>query len=1343
MFHLFPVMNTLTNTDGVLLKDIIMNNAEVGELDVILEEYGDIFKNAIQGVIKKEVDYKVSQWGEAKEEVDGKMVSKMFGTEYFEGKDPEKYYETAVWDYVMNSMLFNAEIFKVFAGDIAVYSQDKLFKKEITDPKEYISINKQIGINLGKRLALLIAPGKKIANSVGEKYNQVILKDSVDIAENAEFLIEMYYSREDADKAAPLLKKYSNISRNLDRLQKVSLVNKSSEQVDRYYQMQAVLEKELKGIRETLSDNYRSLEAYFDIESTDAQEYTTVTEHINILQRLGRITPEDEKAILNSLFENKDLTKEQLSLVMQPIKPVHTGNYVNTELDVNRIIYVKSSAFPLIPQLTKATKLDNLRNALEKLEGVTGRFTRASYQTANKVGSVVDENAINPLDVNDLEKLYTGLNSQTKEFDSKNIGVSVLVLDRNNFRIQQDVPFKSDKKKRDEVAMGTQIFKLLFGDGVKQGTTFNFKGLEKTGEELYEIYNSSFAKIVDAKKRELFRDLGLDPQGKIIDEKMFVTSLQEVLEKEAIDRGYSIKSIRGLKMDSLISAATGATYFEFKTPLWLSPDSNRYESLLNSIITNRIMKHKMPGSGYVAGSEHGFQFKEDLSELNENRTIFFDGWNGKELQGVHTVTEDGEVVFQKAQVLAPSKFKDSKGKLINLFEGYNEKTKDVSKAKYLKRNENGSLGLKEELLDKELLNLFSFRTPTSSHVSGSSIEIVGILPPESGDLMLVPKNFTKQKGLDYDIDKESGYQLNHVVNKETGAIEVLSQEHLAQELDVFEKKIEEINLENTILELKGRNIEIEGKENKYAKPSIFDMKNSLLERFAAILEDSVSQEDIEILLDPTTSIREKKEAKKIQLEKKLAENDFIRVHLAVYNSPDMEIQKKINKVLSMSFAQDQAKTMEKLSEEGTKVSFINSFLEKNPDNSPADAEEAYQQDIKNSTILGYSYQKAKMSLGSIGKTAIGIYANYTTFNGLIQQSFGEDGMTIINPKTEGRKEMTIGHFTSSNLGAKQTLSPMDPIIAKKWLENKYQRDSSEVWAEKENTATDNEKEQILGRVGVDEDTINAEAVATLRNFDKDENGNSIPYLLLSQPVIKDYVSQSKNVKGLLGKYISKEDMINQIIAELSDNTIKYEVHPETFEYEFMELDGTPIFWEGSKDLTGNNLVKGIKENGKDKKIQLDAFMTFIELQKEGGVVASIQKVVNTNTLGKSIIEGMSRYESLAALSSNKMVPEAIKLLGEICTDCTDSSTGFFPFSYTSETKKGPILKTVWIKPSTPQGQIVINGLYIGNNLFKDFFPYKEKAIKTIFNEIGLSENESTRIEEAEMIIEEIKKWSKR
>jgi hypothetical protein len=1341
MFHLFPIMNTLTTEDGVLIKDIIKNNAEAAGLDVFLDQYQDIFKSAIEGVVRTEVEHKMSQWEVAKTEVDGKTVSKLFGTEYFTAKgveaDPSKDYEAGVWDYVMNSMIFNAEVFKVFAGDVTLYSQDKFFKKEIKDPNEYISINKQIGVNLGKRLALLIAPGKKIANSVDEKYNQVILKDSIDITENASALIEMYYSKEDALKAAPMLKKYSDTAAKLEKLQEISLKDKTAEQVDRYYKSKAKLEGILKDIRSKLADTYKSIDAYFDIESTDAQEYTTITEHLNILFRLGRITPEDEKAILLQLAGGEDLTKEQLSLVMQPIKPVHTGSYVNKAFDVNRTVYVKSSSFPLIPQLTKATKLENLRNTLEKLESITGRFTRASYQTANKVGSFVEENAINPFDVNDLEKVFNGLNLQSegKEYAEGGLTNSVLVLDRNNFRIQQDVPFKSDKKKRDEVALGTQIFKLLFGDGVKDGTTFNFKGEDITGKELYDKYNESFSKIVNVKKIELFRELGLSSEGKIVDEELFINSLQQVLEKEAIDRGYSIKSIRGLKMDKLQSAATGQTYYDFKTPLWLSPDSNRYESLLNSIITNRIMKHKMPGSGYVAGSESGFKFQEGLKGIEESRVIYLDGWNGKELQGVSIKDVDGKPIFKTAQVLAPSKFKDKNDKLIDLFEGFNKNTGDVSKAKYLKRNENGSLGLKEEMLDTELLNLFSFRTPTSSHVSGSSIEIVGILPPESGDLMIVPKNFTKQKGLDYDIDKESGYQLNHVQNKKTGKIEVLSEVHLEKEMEVFDEKLKKINLENTFLEVRGNKYKFE-EAVKDPKVSIFDMKNSLIERFAAMLEDSTSQEDIDILLDPTTSIREKKEAKKLQLEKKLAENDFIRVHLAVYNSPDVEIQKKINKVLSMKFAQDQASSLEKLVEEGQKAAFIRKYLVTNPDKSPLEAEEAYMNNYRNSTILGYSYQKTKMSLGSVGKTAIGVYANYTTYNGLINQVFGDQGMPIINPKTGDLKTITIGNFTSMSLGQRQSLAPSNPKLKAKWEQDKNQRDSSETWGEKENTATDNEKEQILGRVGVNDDNINTESLTTLRGFDKDENGNSIPYLLMSQPVIQDYINTSKSVKGLLGTYTSKEDLINSILQDLSDKQMSYEINPETFEYEFVN-NGNPIVWEGSKNLTGNNLLKGIQQNGKDKKVQLEAFMTYLELQKEAIAVSAAQKVTNTNTLGKSMVESMARQESLASLASSKMLPQAINLLGQVSDG---PATGHYPFNYTSQTKDGPVVKTVYIKPTTPQGQIAVNGLYIGSTLFKDFFPYKEPSIRKIISEIGVSENENTKIEEIETILEEIKKY---
>lgn len=1306
MFHLLPIMNTLkVPGKDMTILDELKNSADILSLDTFIERYGDTFKDAIEGVVKREVDLKLKEWAPAK---DKKGVSAMFGTEYFTaiGKNPVKDYEAAVYDYVMNSMMSNAEMFKVFAGDVAIYSQDKLFKKDFNkDPKEYINTSKQIGVNLGKRLALLIAPGKKISGSYTEKdreYNQIFLKDSVDIAQNASFLIEMYYGKSQAKEAKPLLAKYTKAMEALTYFKQLEVTDnqvlQQKENIEKY-------QKLVDTFRNRLKDTYKSIGDYFDIESTDAQEYTTITEHVNILSKMGRISAEDEKTILNRLAGNQELTKEELSLVMQPIKPVYTGSHINEALDVNHVVYIKSSSFPLIPQLTAGTELDSLRQTMEKLEAVTGRFTRASYQTANKVGSVLDRNTIDPLNKTELDKVFEGLNPATGKYDATSRSNSVMVLDRNNFRIQQDVPFKSDKKKKDELALGTQIFKLLFGDGVIN-EVFETKedGTQITGKDLYKDYSDSFTSLVNIKKEELFTELGLNNKGKVENEKDFYTKLQTLLIKEATDRGYSLKSIRGLSMESLVVAATGTEYREFKTPLWLSPDSNRYESLLNSIITNRVMKHKMPGNGFVAGSESGFKFQEGTKGLDKSRVIFLDGWNGKELQGTSITTQGEEVVFTKAQVFAPSKFKNKDGKLIDLFTDFNG-----TEGKYITKVD-GKLTLKEGMVDKETLNLFSFRTPTSSHVSASSIEVVGILPPESGDLMIVPKNFTKQKGLDYDIDKESAYQLNNYVN-EAGQIKVLDKAAVVEETKRLREKLEEIHLQLLTAQRKGFPI------------------SDMFEETMNMMSKQFNETELERIFKPEISLAEKLRVLDRNLNRKLAENTFIKTSLAVYNSTNINVQKRINKILSMDFAKGQAEAIEEMNEEGAKQAFIAEYKSKNPQAGFGDALAAYEQDFNNFSMLNYSYQKDKMKLGSVGKSAIGVYANYTTYNGLIQTQFGEKGMLIMGKEEGQPRKFTLGKFVSTRLGAVNTLDGG--------------RTTSEVFAEKENTATDNEKEQILGRVGVNELTINVDSLLTLRGFDKTEvNGKeySIPYLLLSQPSIKQYVKILKESKGLFGEYVTKENIINELILELSEGKIRYDIDMETMQYGFLEVGkevSTPIVFDGSKKLTGANMIKGIKENGKDKAIQVDAFMAFVELETEARHVASAQKVTNINSLGKSMIETTSKNESLATLVDSRVLPSAIRLLGDVSTEPKE---GYLPFQYDKETMRGTVTITNYIKPTTPQGQIVVNGLHYGNELFKEFFPYREKAIKTILNEIGLPDNENARIDKVETIFEEIKKY---
>src|SRR5207302_1007479 len=68
----------------------------------------------------------------------------------------------------------------------------------------------------------------------------------------------------------------------------------------------------------------------------------------------------------------------------------------------------------------------------------------------------------------------------------------------------------------------------------------------------------------------------------------------------------------------------------------------------------------------------------------------------------------------------------------------------------------------------------------------TQIEIAGFLPAMSADLMIVPSNLTKQKGLDFDIDKENAYQYHHYLNKD-GKFEPLNESHKTDYLTKYDK----------------------------------------------------------------------------------------------------------------------------------------------------------------------------------------------------------------------------------------------------------------------------------------------------------------------------------------------------------------------------------------------------------------------------------------------------------------------------------------------------------------------------------------------------------------------------
>ena len=1270
IFHMIPALNNIKDSDGSrMIKEMaLVPNITLGKVE---EKYKDAIKDALEEIVHSMAAKKKDLYSSAVEVDKTGEISKIkiFDTEYLnkgQGTLAEKF-EVGIYDFLLNSVITNANMFTLLAGDPAFYSQDKNFKKKLPyelNDTEYISLAKATGVNIGKRLALLIAPGQTLADSHNQQYKQVFLEDAEDIAENSEYLISLFYG-------AGALNETINEEGQLTVKEGLDIIR--DKEAKNYNK---------KAIKNSIMDKFPKIAEYFDIESTDAQEYTTLKEHIYVMRNQGRMSEELYTQVKSKIEKGEHLTKEELGIVMQPIKPVATGQVFDEKQDMMRVIYIKSSSFPLIPQLTAGLELDKLRVKLEELEEKHGMPVRASYQTANKVGAMV--NATNPLSDTSLQSIEN----------------SMLTLNRNDFRIQQDVPFKSDMKKEDKVSMGTQIFKLLLGNGMLNEEGFMIDGKQMNGKELQQYYSDAFSNLARIKREKLFKSLGLDNQGRIVNKEENIKRLQEVLKSEAESRGYPIQDIKSLELSPIYNKEGEIESYEFKMPLWLAVNSNRFESLLNSVVSNKLMKYKIPGNSFVAGSENGFSFKDNLEGIDKSRVIFLDTFNGKELQATRTEkNEDGSSKLIKAQVFVPSKFKTPDGKLLDLF-----KRDDNGFYIYLDETDKG-LKLKPGMIAPELLNMFSFRTPTSSHVSGSSIEIAGILPPEVGDLMIVPKNLTKQKGLDFDIDKETVYQLNHIVNPLNGKVEVLTEKHKENALKGLRKLLQQ--------------------EQDLFKS---DFGHPAMEDFYTLIGSQLDESEIKELQNEGANIEKQIEIISNRFDEKIYENQFVKTHLAVFNNPNANVQKKINKVLSMDFARVQADRIENLIEEAKQYSAKQDLINEE-EISEKEASSLSKNIGQDFTILSDEYQKDKMGLGAAGKVAIGIYSNYVTFHGLLQQTPVPCKLQKTEANDKGKMvkkdfRVSIGKLESDGVLGKETTLDGERSIA-------------EAFAEKQNTATDNEKEQILGRVNVNSLTIGVDSLLTLLGFDKDEQGNSIPYQLLSQPIIREYVENINSAKGITSTYIPDLEMqVAQSLLEKYSGGTNYQVNDDG---EILDVSKGEVL-NNSSILTGEALTNGIKYPNQNAEVQLETLALFLKLDKYAKNIAKTQSVVNTNNLGKSIIESSVAYKALEEFPNNSMISNVGSLLGEFIDfeSVGRNASSYFEKGYY------PIGEYL-VKPTTPQGQIVIHGLQAGKRLWGDYFPYTYGMVEhVISNTLSNSNLDSStaykEIENKQHILSEMKKY---
>ena len=1190
-FIAIPAFNDI-EVDGVKLFDLMQDrgtNLAPQDRGSAFEELRTIVREQAKAVISNVVTADLNKKIQNNEEgavIDGTWVKAGFITngdtgvqvKYLDSlylnnkfKDSEltqlQRSKIAALDYIANHLVSQNNIYQLYIGDMALYAPGKKAYMNEEGLQAY-DLSYKTGESITKRIASLIAPGNVLANSVldngmSSQYHQIFVND----IEAPSSIIEEYVKMVNNGK----------------------IPSNQEEAIEQFRSGNADIRQE--GI-DTLKKMNPIISNYFNIEGTDAQEYTTWKEHLDVLFSQGRITAADKARLTVNITMDR-LTEEDLKIILNPLKPVYAGMIQDTEHNVNRFVYIKSSSFPLIPQLTKGLKLDKVRLAMEKLES-EGKNVRMSYQTANKVGSV--KTTLN------MQDFYDSDESTIADLIETKIKPNTLSLNRNSFKVQQDTPYKGKKymamNKDTQTTMGSQMFKLLLGAGINEmGAVFpnifseGVSGIKAdllTGAELDAIKTDIETKYMQLQESMLADEIGLSTTEDYFSlpdnrkQKVF-KNLVDVLKNEIKTRNYDKALLKELEIDE--------TGLQTNIPIWLTNNADKFESLFLSIIKNRFISIKLPGNGHIVGSSEGFERVEGFNNLTskvKSSIVWVDPNHKGDLKATYIKDVDGKKVLSESEILVQSHYivstTDDKGVTTT-------KKIDLLSDEYSTATEGGRV-LKLDKIDPELLTNFSFRIPTSALQSGALLKVVGFLPEASGDLLVVPDEHTVQIGEDFDIDKRNLYKSNYRVD-ETGKIVKLTKEYIDNNYE-------------------------EGKD-------------------------------------------------KNKMKVKFYENAMIDTYKAVYSSTNLEVQKKIFRVLSMANAESTANLIDNKINSVTKETY---------------------------TFLSDDVQRKQMKSGTSGKLGTAMHSNAVTFQAQMERLAKDKKLTVTYTDAMGEqhpKEVTIGKFTSDGvLGKIETLDGHREINA--------------VHAENQNSAVDNVKAQIMAKRNENSYTMPVLIQLTYRGFDmvpftKDPKVKSVQVssLFLSQPILRRFVELMEETKSITAEYSA--DAEATVLEKLA----------EEFHFEDGYIMTDEDYDAQSKLMTGDNLYENL-EGETSNLLQIAVLRKFLELRTEAEQVQDIQKVLSLSSsgLGKSYFDVLERVEKLNDLPQSS-VKNAVALIGQY--EVYDSNLD--PARFEGFISVGDYM---W-KPTTSEGAMLLYSLKNAQQIMDVNYPYNRNIVNETLNKV--------------------------
>lgn len=520
--------------------------------------------------------------------------------------------------------------------------------------------------------------------------------------------------------------------------------------------IKTVLDERVRKNEMTKIDRDNIISKFRKVNVADAQAYRSLSSYRAILGMSGQWTDDMEQAYNN--FKNGDWNIKDFNIIWQTKKPyvytqVNNDSGIEGHTGIKTPVQHKNSEFLLLAMheliagpLGRSGKLKAINEFMENPEY---QIDVVQFESTTKVGKQGVINLNDKLNMTSEEKaeLDSKLNNKeiSKDEYDKIIEENTVPITsyedtmkvlkeatgigfgNENPNVVHKIPYEdygiqtaTPEHAIDAVQLvGTQIRKLITAD-ISDDTIIEVNGKKMTKKEWLDLYNAINTENIlqaFADVDEIFKD----PE-----------KVEEILLEE-------IRGSQRYSMD-MMRACTLDENNNFNIPLFDPVQSQKVQTLLNSVIKSRITKQKIRGGALIQVSDYG-------------------------------LTDELHVVF-----------KDKDGNLMS-WESYSKKNKNATRENYeeyvKKAREEGSLAIAylecympaysrkfyEPLMDpnthqlditklpEDLRKLIGYRVPTEDKYSMAPLYIKGFLPQQNGSAIMLPAEITTLSGSDFDVDK--------------------------------------------------------------------------------------------------------------------------------------------------------------------------------------------------------------------------------------------------------------------------------------------------------------------------------------------------------------------------------------------------------------------------------------------------------------------------------------------------------------------------------------------------------------------------------------------------------------